>query len=98
MVVHVLKVGVVDVLVLMALIAVRVVVGDVRVLVTGMGVIVDLCAMGMLVAVGCVVLVLRAHAVASLASWWSSVAVWARLRRVRRPGRSRDRCGARPRQ
>ena len=73
MVVHVLKVGVVDVLVLMALIAVRVVVGDVRVLVTGMGVIVDLCAMGMLVAVGCVVLVLRAHAVASLASWWSSV-------------------------
>jgi hypothetical protein len=65
--VHVLEIGLVDMLVPMVVLAVRVVVGDVRVLVTGMGVIVHLGAMGMLVGVGCVVLVLCAHAVASLA-------------------------------
>jgi hypothetical protein len=69
-VVHVLQVGLVDMFVLMVVPAVRVVVGDVRVLVTGMGVLVDLIAVGVLVAVGCVVLVLRVHGVASSVSWW----------------------------
>jgi hypothetical protein len=87
-VVHVLEVGLVDVLVSVVLTTVRVVVDDVRVLVIGVGVIVDLGPMGVLVAVRCVVLVLRAHAVASSASGWSSVGeegpspAWSVLRAV----------------
>ena len=52
-VVHVLKVGLVDMLVVMVFLAVRVLVGHIRVLVTGIWVVADLGAMGMSVLMLC---------------------------------------------